>query len=446
MTAPGSLLPENRCSPPSTYPWKTTLLCAVALAPGAMAQDILAPPPAPPPLVPSAVEEYQTNQPVQMHVFSPSAPASSQLNQPFQCGPVVIRPNISYQFLYGNGIQSAAGEQQNTIVQSFSPGVLLQEGLHWSLSYTPTFTFYSASAFRNTVDQNVQLQWGTTWHDWFMTASQSYVYSDVPEVQTAGQTQQHTYATVFSGTYQINQTLSTDIGLNQTFNTYGQSSSTNLTLGLANSRTWSTMDWLNDQFWPRFSAGIGAGLGYNQQQGSPDFVDQQFQVQLSWRATDKFSFQLSGGFQVQEYTGSGASDLVTPIFGGGLQYQPFDQTRFSVSASRTVSSSAYENQVVETTSITGDFNQRLFGGVFLDLSGDYTWADYQASAAGLSTARSDNTFTFNGSLSCPFPKRGKVSIFYQYSKNFSNQNGFAASSSAFGFSSNQVGFNISYTY
>ena len=441
---PGFFLPENRSSRPWTYPWKTTLLCVAALARGVMAQDVLAPPPATPPLVPAAVEQYQTNQPVQMQVFAPSA--ASQLNQPFQYGPIVIRPNIFYQFVYGNGIQSSAGQHQNTIVQQFSPGVLLQAGLHWSLIYTPTLTFYSSRAFQNTVNQNVQLQWGTTWRDWFMTAAQSFAYSDMPEVQTAGQTEQQTYSTAFSGTYHINQRLSTDIGLNQTFNVYGRSSSTNLFVGLANSRTWSTMDWLNDQFWPRFNAGIGAGLGYNQQQGSPDFIDQQFQAQISWRATEKISFQLNGGLQSQEYLSGGASDLVTPIFGGSLQYQPFAQTKFSVIASRTVVSAAYVNQVVETTSIQGDFNQRLFGYLFLDLSGGYSSADYSASVAGLSTARNDNIYSINGSLSFPFPKRGSVSIFYQYSEDFSTQSGFTAGSSAFGFSSNQVGFNISYTY
>lgn len=446
MTAPGFLLPENCSFRSSKYLWNTTLLCIVAFSPGAMAQDVLAPPPAPPPLVPSAVEAYQTNQPVQMKVFSPSATApASQLGEPFQCGPVVIRPNISYQFLYGNGIQSSVGEQQNSIVQQFSPGVLLQEGLHWSLSYTPTFIFYSSSAFRNAINQSVQLQWGTTWGDWFMTASQRYAYSDLPEAETAGQTEEQTYTTDFNGTYHINDRLSTDIGFDQAFINYGQSTSTN-SLGLANSRTWSTMDWLNDQFWPRFNAGIGAGLGYNQQQGSPDFVDQQFQLQLSWRTTDKISFQLNGGFQVQEYVSGGANDLITPIFGGGLQYQPFDQTRFSVTASRNVNSSAYENQIVETTSVQGDFNQRLFGGVFLDLNGGFSWADYVASLAGLSTSRNDDIYTFNARLSCPFPKRGTASIFYQYSKDFSTQNGFAASSSGFGYSSNQVGFSISYTY
>ncbi|HTV40852.1 MAG TPA: hypothetical protein VMF08_09765 [Candidatus Sulfotelmatobacter sp.] len=412
-----------------------------------MAQSVLAPPPAAPPLVPAAVEAYQTNQPVQMQVFSPSAMgAPAPLNQPFQLGPFVFRPNILYQFMYGNGIQSSPGAAQNTIVQQFSPAVVIQEGLHWTLNYTPLFTFYSTSAFQNTVNQNVQLQWGTTWGDWFLTAAQSYAYSDQPDAETAGQTEQQTYVTTFNGTYHINEKLSTDIGFNQTFNDYGQNSSTNLTLGLSNSRSWSTMNWLNDQFWPRFNGGIGVGFGYNQQQGSPDFLDQQLQAQVSWRATDKFSFQLNGGLQAQQYLSGGASGLVTPIFGGGLQYQPFDQTRFSVNANRTVASSAYVNQVVETTSVTGDFNQRLFGAVFLDLSGGYSWGDYISSAADSSAARNDDTYTFSSRLSCPFPKRGTVSIFYQYSKNVSTQNGFTTGSSAFGYSSNQVGFSLSYTY
>lgn len=446
MTAPGSFVPENRSFRPSTYPWKTTLLCVAALAPGMMAQDVLAPPPAAAPLVPSAVEQYQTNQAAQMQVFVPSAPPPSQEeNQPFKCGPIIIRPNVSYQFIYGNGIQSSPGQQQNTIVQEFSPGVVLQEGAHWTLGYTPTFNFYSSSAFQNSINHNAQLQWGTTWADWFLTASQGYSYSDDPETETAGQSEQQTYTTAVNAIYHFNDKLSTAIGLNQTFNDFGQSS-TNLLLGLGNSRSWSTLDWLNDQIWPMLNAGIGIGLGYNQQQGSPDSIYEQYQAQLNWRVTKKISFQLSGGLEDQQYLSGGAPSLLTPIFSGAIQYQPFNQTRISLSANRTVASGEYAGQNVETMSITGDFNQRLFGGLSLDLSGGYSSDDYVASITGLSTARSDDIYTFNARLSCPFPMRGTFSIFYQYSEDVSSQSGFAAGSAAFGYSSHQVGFEISYAY
>lgn len=454
MIDPGFFVPAKLNSQPSTYPWKTTLLCVAVSAPGVMAQDVLAPPLAALPVVPAAVEEYQTNQAVSMQVFAPAAaaPASEEENQPFRCGPIIVRPNISYQFNYGNGIQSGPGQQQNTIVQQFSPGVLLQEGTHWTLNYVPTFNFYSSSAFQNTINENAQLQWGTTWRDWFMTASQGYMFSDDPEIETAGQTSQQTYTTAVNGVYHFNEKLSTALALNQTFNEIGNSqSSTNLLLGLGSSRSWSTMDWLNDQIWPRLNAGVGIGLGYNQQQGSPDTIYEQYQGQLNWRATDKISFQLSGGLEDQQYLGGslmggGAGSLLTPIFSGAIQYQPFDQTRISLSASRAISTSDYQGQDVETTSITADFDQRLFRGLFLDLNGGYSTDDYVASVFGISTARNDNVYTLNARLSCPFPKRGTISIFYQYSKDISTQSGFTAGSAAFGYSSHQVGFDISYTY
>lgn len=448
MTVPVFLVPGDRSSQLSAFPWSRTLLCAAALAPGAMAQDVVAPPPAAPPLLPPVVQEYQTNQAVRMQAFAPAT--ASQQSQPFRCGPVIVRPNITYQFLYGNGILYGPGQEQNTIVQQFSPGVVLQEGIHWTLDYMPTFNFYSSSKFRNTINQNVDLQWGTAWRDWLLTASQSYIYTDDPEIATAGQSTQETYSTVVNGIYHFNDQLSINLGLNQTLNDFGQSS-TNLSMSLANSRAWSTTEWLNDQFWPKLNAGVGIGLGYNQQQGSPDSFYEQYEAQLMWRVTDKISFQLSGGLEDQQYSGSGtigggASSLLTPVFAGALEYQPFKQTKISLSASRTVTTSEYAGQNLESTSTTADFNQRLFGGLFLDLSAGVSSDDYVSSVVGLSTARNDDIYTFDARLSCPFPRRGTFSIFYQYSEDVSTQSGFAAASSAFGYSSHQIGFDISYTY
>jgi hypothetical protein len=448
MIAPGSLFPEDVFPRPSTYPWKTTLLCVAATVPGVMAQSVLAPPPASPPIVPSAVEEYQTNG--QMQVFSPSATVPPQEeNQPFKCGPVIIRPHLFYQFLYGSGIISGPGQSQNTIVQQLAPGILFDIGSHSTLDYTPTLTFYSSRQFKNTIDHNAQFQWGSAFRDWFLTASQSYSKTSDPQVETAGQTGQQTYNTALNATYQFNDKLSANLGLSQNLNYIGQTS-TNLSLGLANSRSWSTTDGLNDQFWPRFSAGISIGFGYNQQQGSPDSIDQIYQVNINWRITDKISFSANGGLEDEEYLSRGQSDLLVPIFGGAIQYQPFDQTRISISANRTVSSSEYQNQVVESTSVNLDFNQRLFGSLYLDLSGGYTSASYDSTikiiGIGLSTARNDDGYSFNARLTCPFPKRGTASIFYQYSNNSSTQTGFAAGASAFSYSSSQIGFDISYTY
>ena len=144
--------------------------------------------------------------------------------------------------------------------------------------------------------------------------------------------------------------------------------------------------------------------------------------------------------------GGGASSLLTPTFNGAIQYQPFHQTRITLSAGRTVTPSDFQSQDIETTSITAGINQRLFGVLSLDLSGAYSTDDYVASVLGASTTRSDDIYTFNARLSCPFPKRGTFSIFYEYSEDVSAQSGFAAGSAAFGYASHQIGFAISYTY
>jgi hypothetical protein len=448
MTTPGFFFPGNRCLRSSAYPWKATLLCAAATVPGVMAQSVLAPPPAAAPLAPSAVEDYQTNQAVQMQVFAPSAAAPPQEeSQPFKCGLVIIRPQISYQFLYGNGIQAAPGQPQNTIVQQFSPGVIFDIGTHWTLDYTPTLGFYSSKDFHNTVDHNVLLQWGTAFHDWFVTASQNYARTSDPQAETGAQTDQQTYSTALNATYQFNDKLSAALGFNQNLNYVGGGqTSTNLFLGLSDSRSWSTMDWLYDQFWSRFNAGVGVGVGYNQQDNSPASIYEQYQASINWRITDKVSFSVNGGLEELEFSSGGASDILTPIFGGTIQYQPFNQTRISVTANRTVTSSYFEDEVVEGTSITGDLSQRLFGGLYLDINGGYTSTSYEASIVGLSTGRNDDTYTFNVRVSCPFPKRGTFAVFYEYSNNSSSQTGFALGASAFSYSTSQIGFDISYTY
>jgi len=420
-------------------------LCFLTLIHRALAQDVITSPP-PTPATPSAVQEYQGGNPMQ--VFAPPEEVPSPI--PLQWGPATAHPHVNYQFLYGNGIQSSPGHQQDSIVQTLSPGTTFNIGSHWTLDYTPALTFYSSRSFQDTLNQSVRLGWGSAYgNDWFFTGSQSYASSSDPEVETAAQTDREAYATALSASHQINSKISLDMGLNQNLNYVGNGGSkTNFVsnLALGDSKAWSTLEWLNYQFWPRFNAGLGVGVGYNQQEGSPDSLSEQYQGRVNWRATDKISFQLSGGLYDQQYLSGGASSLVTPIFGATIQYQPFDQTELSVGGSRTVNASAFQSEVVENTAITAALNQRLFGKLHLDLSGSYGTTTYAAAAAGSSTSREDDLFSLSARLSCSLFKRGTVSVFYTYTDNSSSQSGFAAAGSAYGFASSQVGIEIGYRY
>jgi hypothetical protein len=419
-------------------------LAGLLLAAGpALAQEVIAPVTAPP-ATPPAVQEYQNSNPMQ--VFIPAEAGAPAEKQPFQWGSVVARPHLDYQFIYGNGIESSPGQQQNTVVQTISPGLRLDVGRHWTLDYTPSLSFYSSHQFRDTVNHSAQLGWGSTYEDWFFSGSQSYVSSSAPLVQTGGQTDQENYSTALNASYQMNDKMSLDLGLNQNLNFVGNGGvSTNLQLTLTDSKTWSTLDWLNYQFAPGLYLGLGAGLGYTIQDGAPDSLAEQYLGRVNWRATAKVSFQLSGGLQDEQYLSGGTSDLVTPVFAATVQYQPFEQTRLSLTASRSTSRSFFQGQEAETTSVSGDLNQRLLGKLHLELSGGYTATRYVATQAG-ATSRNDDGYNFNARLACPFLKRGTASVFYQYSENSSTQSGFAAADGAFAYTSHQIGFEISYRY
>jgi hypothetical protein len=419
------------------------LLSLFACGTSAVASDVLAPPP-PVSTVPDAVQENQDSNPMQ--VFGP-APSVGELPQILQWGQLTLHPHVDYQLLYGNGIASSPGQQQNTVVQEVAPGMLFKLGQHWSLDYTPTLSFYSDSQFQNSLDQSAQLAWGSGVGDWFLKASQGYSISSDPTIETAAQTDRENYSTALDATYEVNQKISLSFDLSQNLENVGNTTTeTNLLQQLTDSRSWSTTEGLNYAFNTRFIVGLSIGLGYGQQDGSPDDINEQCEAQINWRATDKISFQLSGGVQDQQYLSGGAGDLLTPIFSGTIQYQPFKQTRLSLSAGRAVSPSYFQNQNTESTSISATLTQRLLGRLSLAISGGYTTTRYVASLPGLNTSRDDDTYSFTTRLSCPILKHGTFSVFYQYTDNPSSQSGFAPSGTSFAYTSSQIGMEIGYQY
>lgn len=414
-------------------------LCLFACASAAEAQPVIMQPPqfsVPPP----AMQEVQNNNETQ--VFNPAEAFWNLLQEIniYQWGPVSFRPSVSYSVTYATGVQSSPGTSSATVSQSVSPNFLFVIGRHWTLDYTPSWAFYSSHQLQDSLNHSATLSWGTTYEDWTMGFSQGYTRSDTALIQTGAQTEQEGYSTAINASYQVNTKISLQMGVNQSFNYIGNgTSSTNMYGNLANSKAWSTMEWLNWQFWPRLSAGLGVGTGYTTQDGSPDSVNEQYQAQVNWRVTDKVSFSLNGGLEDQQYLSGGQGALLTPIFGATIQYQPFQQTQLSVSASRSVSPSYFQNQNTESTSLTATLNQRLLKKFTLGLTGGYSTVNYVATTSGIAAGRTDDTYSFSANLSHSLTKRGTISMSYGYSENRSGVSGFS-------YSSEQIGLQVGYQF
>ena len=364
-----------------------------------------------------------------------TAPAEQKL---LRWGPIIFHPHIGYTFTYGNGIQSSPGQGQKTLVQGVSPGLELDLGRHWTLDYTPTATFYSDSHFRNTVDHAVSLNGRTVYQDWTLGFSQGCILTSEPLMETASQTDQEDYSTLLDATYQMSTALSLSLGVAQDFHYLGGFTNT-LGSSIGNFRDWSTMDWLNYQWSPSLSTSVGAGFGYTAVDIGSDMTYEQVQGRFIWHLAQKVSASVSGGAEIRQFLDSGQPDALNPIFSASLNYQPFKVTTLSLTASRIVRSSYYQNQATKNTSVNASIRQRLLGRLYLTLSGGYANTSYQASTPGIAINREDNYSFFRTDLSTGFLTRATVSVFYSTSRNSSNMGGF-------GYSSDQVGFNLAYRY
>jgi hypothetical protein len=401
------------------------------------------------PAAPLQTEEQQ-NEPDEMNVFQGAGEAApNPLPQIFRYGPLQLRPHADYSLTYGDGIQYAPGTSQAMMIQQLSPGLLANIGTHWALNYTPTFQFYSSDKFHNSVNQSFALIGGVDYDDWRFGVSQTAVYSSAPTVATAAQTDQSGYGTSFTASRPLTSNLTANLGLNQ---------SIALVSGFEDTYDWSTLDGVDYQFWPRLTAGIGVGAGYtlvenntlvqnSSQLGGAENLDQtheELTAHVNWRATDKISFQISGGLDDRQFQTAGSSDSLSPIFGATIQYQLFKDTQVSLVAARSTGASDYylAAQEIETTSVALNLSQQLYRRFAMGLSVAYATSDYgtavNAASAGAAN-RSDDQVSFNARLSHPFFKRGTWAVFYQYSSNSSSQGGFS-------FDSSQTGIDISYSF
>lgn len=367
----------------------------------------------------------------------PSAVALPSVPPLLRAGPVTLQVLMGYRLSYGDGLQATPGQQSKSLIQEIDPGIHFQYGSHWSLDYTPILRFYSSRAFRDTFDNAVNVAGGTTYEDWSFGLVQSYASSSDPIIETASQLDQQTFSTGLNATRQLGSQTSLQLGANQSFRFLdkvvpGQQ--------LSDSKSWSTMDWLNYQFWSRFGAGLGVGFGYDNPGIGGDMTSEQFQGRISWVVVRKLTFVLTGGAEDRQFLGSGAPNLISPIFSLSAQYSPFEFTTLSVGAFRAVSPSFYQNEVTESTSISAGLHQRLFKQVFLDLAGGYSSSTYHASTlVATAAASSYNSTFFSARLGTGFLKRGSADVFYSANYN-------ASGSSVYNNTISQIGFEISYRY
>lgn len=398
---------------------------------------------------PNAAANGEANATAEGSADTTATPLTPPVDAIMRWGAVHTHLRAGYQFLYASGLHVAPGVTEDTFTHTITPGLSLELGPHVTLDYSPSFRFYSEKGFHDTIDQAVSLNAGIHVDNWTFGASQSLATIDDPSAETSAQTEQTLYSGGLVAVYSFNEKVSLATTAGVSFVYAGNSSVLRTNSGgipipthgavLSDSQSYSGGERLNLGINDRLSLGAGISIGYINQSGGFTSVSLTYDGNITWRLGTRISANLTAGIQEQRFLHSNASELWNPVYSGSLSYQAFDQTSFSIYANRGVSASLFANQITETTAVGVGVQQRLVGKLHASLGAGYTLSDYKVAEGNLSTARSDSGYSVSAGIYFPFLKRCTFSAFYAYSQNISTFDDF-------GYSSSQVGLNLSWAY
>ncbi|HEY3760380.1 MAG TPA: outer membrane beta-barrel protein [Verrucomicrobiae bacterium] len=418
-----ALIPSNKFLPPLFGLLALGRAAQAQQSPGQLAQPQMLP-------VESTSQETMTNQ---FQVFAVPKPAPTPMPyEPFRIGQIIFRPHADYQFMEAHGLLARPGDIENSTIQQFSPGLLVDLGNHWAVDDTMTFAEYSNKHFGNEYDNAFTLTGQTVYLDWVLGFTQVADETSTPLTETAAQTDVQTYSTSVTGHHEVSEHVSEDLSVEQDIYFVNG--------GFQNSRDWTTLDWLNYDFSPRLSIGAGGGLGYVNVDFGPDQTFEEIMGRLDWRITDKVSMQLNGGAEEWEFLDSSSGgNLFDPVYSGSLQYQPFSSTSLYAGASRAIEESFFRGEVTDSTILSAGLSQRLLQQFYLGVNVGYEESQFITEGETLSNNRTDKFYYIGVRLSHSFLQRGTASIFYEYSDQRSTAPGLT-------YKSNQEGIEVSYNF
>jgi hypothetical protein len=424
------------------------LLGFLAGAAGALAQGILAPS--------SANFEKSTYAPsllgYQTGGIPPFAGFLSETVSEAQMSLLQLHPYLDYQYTYGDSIPSSPTNHSAIVAQTISTGLGLAFGRQWTLTYGASFNSYSSRQFSDEVNQNLSLNGSARYEDWSFSLSQAYSYSDSPMVETEAQTAQAIYSTALSASRRFGSHLSAQWSLDQNIaSASGISGST--TNNSQNADSWVASSGLFYQTDYRADFGINGSVGFNLITPGANSEFAQVMGSVNWQPLAKLAVAASVGVEDTQLNGA---QLTDPTFSASINYQPFQHTSASLIASRSISPSLYQDDVIVSTAITATLRQRLLQHLDFEVSGGYSTTPYvgfatvdeftnnhQIGAPTITSMveqnRSDISRYLRVSLGTTIRKRGSVSVFYSYSDTTS-------SLSAFALAGSQIGFELGWQY
>lgn len=335
-----------------------------------------------------------------------------------------LHPSIHYSLQYGDAVPSGPGERKKSTIHQLTPSLRAVFAEQWTFSYSPSFVWYSNSAFEKQTNHNVALHGSGRTGDVDIGLNQTYSHSTEALIETGQQTKQEVWGTSISAAKPITDRLVAEASGSQQLR---------FTDTFTDTRAWNGSGWLRYQYSSSLTLGGGIGGGYTAINPGADFTSRFAKTNLRWTAGPRLSTEITLGADFTKSTADDSSTHSSPAYGVNLRYQIFEPTAVVLTADRSVGTTYFSEQMSDLREVSLRLEQRILGRLQLYLSASRSDADYIQARRTVSTQdRSDKLTVLRASLGARFFDRLPVSISWQHNRNDSNNRVYALRSTTVG--------------
>lgn len=354
-----------------------------------------------------------------------------------------VHPHFGVDLRYDNNIFLRSSGEEDDFISTLSPGLSLTLGDYRDraenfliLDYTPSGILHLNHDELNSLDHRVQiaaqyrfpkLTLGFT--QLIEAISENRILpDDRTNLEAGNRVERQRYITVLTGRTDLATKMSLDLSATQAISEFDDAT-------LFDNREWSTLNWINYNYSPKTSFGLGVGLGYIDINNNPNQVYEQLLGRMQFQPVEKIKLELSAGMDARQSEGD-SRDRFTPIFRFTGIYNISDARAVYFEAYRRVASSiSVQNQQYTATGFSMGVRQRIYQKFFASLGVGYEQVDYEGVVSNVTATRSDNYIFVRPGVEYEINDHWKAGVYYLYRNNDSNQG--PAS-----FEDHQIGFEL----
>ncbi len=344
-------------------------------------------------------------------------------------------PQISVGMTHDDNIFATATNLVADFIWTVAPGITavasdLESGKMMSLSYTPSFVFYTENTSENNIGQSVALSAKLPLARLTLGLAGALTMQQSAVVGTGQLVQTRTYTGAPTAKYELGARTSVEVNAKVSLQE-GQ--------GLVGNTTWGNNDWINYNSSEKLSLGLGVTFNYTTIQDSPDQTYEQALVRTVYTISEKVVLTATAGPEWRQYSGQAPSTL-NPSVAIGCSYKVREGTTVNFDAVGRIQASVdVTGQDYYATSFRLYVVQGLTDKLSLTASGGYEHDRYYAVVTGVTADQPNDLFTVGGSLNYQIRKKWTAGIFYNYRR----QSGNATLNE---FTDNQAGIQTSWRY